>query len=584
MSLGAFEVALLFLGFGSLAASFAAAIFVFRKRRDAMEAEIEGLRDEIWELRAAAAARDKAEAASQAKSRFLATVSHEIRTPLNGILGLAQLLAMTRLEAEQRSYVEAIGDCSRALARLIDDILDFSKIEAGKTELRIEPFALAPLVESVVELLAPRAHGKNLEISSFISADAPERIVGDPARLRQVLINLAGNAVNFTEKGGVAVRVALQKPDFLRFEVEDTGPGVAPEAREIIFEEFEQGDGSAARRQSGSGLGLAISRRLVAQMGGALEIAATSPRGATFAFALPAHPELKDSAKARPQPLRGRRALIVSKTRFEASFLATYLGEAGASTWIARGEEDGLTRFGATADESFDAVIVDCALGEAATKALATAARAAGAGRIFLLFSPLERRAFGEAALGDFDGWLVKPVRAHSLIERLAEAAAPGAERRAAPPAPCLVGLHVLLAEDNDINALIAVRCLTALGALTTRAENGVRVVELATSAIKGAVAPFGVILMDLFMPELDGLEATKRIRLAEARAGARRTPILALTASAFEEDLRAAKVAGVDAILTKPVEFTKLADTIRTLLETAPMIERRGPKAAAEA
>lgn len=230
-----------------------------------------------------------------------------------------------------------------------------------------------------------------------------------------------------------------------------------------------------------------------------------------------------------------------------------------------------------SAESEFDAVIVDCALGESATEALARAARTARAGRVFLLFSPLERRAFGEAALHQFDGWLVKPVRAASLIERLAPAVRDEAPAAAAAAEPVLSGMQVLLAEDNDINALIVTRHLGALGALVTRAENGARVLEIAGAAIDGARAPFGVILMDLFMPLLDGLEATRRIRLLEARAGARRTPILALTASALEEDARAAKAAGVDALLTKPVEFTKLAETIRALQQFGPTLERRG-------
>ncbi|KAF0121160.1 MAG: histidine kinase [Methylocystaceae bacterium] len=201
--------------------------------REKVEAELESLRDEIWELRAAAAARDRAEAASLAKSRFLAAVSHEFRTPLNGVMGLAQLLAMTKLSAEQASYVEAIGDSSRSLSQLIDDILDFSKIEAGKFELRHEAFALAPFVESVVELLAPRAMAKGLKLASVISPDTPREIVGDSARLRQVLVNLIGNAVKFTERGGVGVRVARDGAR-LRFEVHDSGPGVPEVAREAI--------------------------------------------------------------------------------------------------------------------------------------------------------------------------------------------------------------------------------------------------------------------------------------------------------------------------------------------------------------
>ncbi len=552
----------------------AAAIFVaLRKRgRDQEEAELEKLRDEIWELRAAAEARDRAEAESLAKTRFLATVSHEIRTPLNGVMGLAQLLAMTRLDAEQSSYVEAIGDSSRSLAQLIDDILDLSKIEAGKLDLRHETFALAPLIESVVELLAPRALAKGLEIASFIAPDAPREIDGDAARLRQVLVNLVGNAVNFTEAGGVGVRLA-REGETLRFEVRDTGPGVPEAARALIFEEFEQGDASATRRHGGTGLGLAISRRLVGQMGGALTLAETSDKGATFAFTLPA-----PAVAARPPtaPLSNRRALIVARSVFEAPYLLASLRAAGAEAEIVAGEGEAAAQFAAGGAPTFDAVIVDCALGAEAAAALAKAARKARARRLFLLFSPLERRAFGEEALRDFDGWLVKPVRVASLIARLSQENAATPPQATLEPIRAFEGLHVLIAEDNDINALILTRHLEKLGASVTRAENGARALDCAKAALGAGAQPYDVMVMDLFMPELDGREATRRIREAEARAGAPRTPILALTASAQEEDERAARAAGVDAFLTKPVEFAALAATIEELRIAPRRVERR--------
>ncbi|QGM96215.1 ATP-binding protein [Methylocystis parvus] len=547
----------------------AAIFFALRKGRPAAsEAELERLRDEIWELRAAADARDKAEAESLAKSRFLATVSHEIRTPLNGVMGLAQLLAMTRLDAEQASYVEAIEDSSRSLAQLIDDILDFSKIEAGKLDLRRETFALAPLVESVVELLAPRAFAKSLEIASFIAPDVPRAVEGDPARLRQVLVNLAGNAVNFTENGGVGLRV-FKESEALRFEVRDTGPGVPPAAREAIFEEFEQGDASATRRQGGTGLGLAISRRLIAQMSGALALTETSQKGSTFSFTLPSSAALEAFAP----PLAGSNFLVVAASRFEAPYLAESLRAAGAEASVAANEDAALARFSKGA--AFDAVIVDCALGPERTALLAEAARKAQARRLFLLFSPLERRAFGESALRDFDGWLVKPVRSASLVSRLSqglqERAADASTPAPAAPVRALAGLRALIAEDNEVNALILTRHLEKLGAAPARARNGAEAVAMA-----GANS-YDVIVMDLFMPELDGREATRRIRQAEARSRATRTPILALTASAQEEDERAARAAGVDAFLTKPVDFADLAATIEELRLAPRMVERRG-------
>ncbi len=536
-----------------------ATLHFVRRRGRAMEgaATIAALREEVERLRAAASGRDKAEAASEAKSRFLATVSHEIRTPLNGILGLAQLLKLTRLEAEQASYVEAIGDCARALGRLVDDILDFSKIEAGRLDLRSEAFELAPLIESVVELLAPKAHAKKLEIASFISREAPASLVGDEARLRQVLLNLLGNAVNFTQGGGVGLRVEMASPGRLQFSVEDTGPGVPAAAQKLIFEEFEQGDGSTTRKDGGAGLGLAISRRLVDGMGGVLALERSSSSGSIFAFTLPV-----DAAKqeAGPSPLRGRRALVVARTRFEGPYLARYLAEAGAAVDLVACDEVQALLAGADHDEIF----VDCGLGEAAAREIAALARETSSARLFLMFSPRERHAFGEAALPQFDGWLVKPIRAASLIERLRRLPSETGDKRGArgespsaslPVGQSLAGLRALVAEDNEINALIATRQLQALGAAPTRAEDGARAVDLAEAALSSD-KPFGVILMDLYMPRLDGLEAVRRIRRAEAKAGAAPTPIIALTASVLEEDAQLAKAAGVDAVLTKPFDY----------------------------
>ncbi|MGJ0506931.1 MAG: ATP-binding protein [Methylocystis sp.] len=523
---------------------------------------VEQLRREVALLRGAADGREKAEAASLAKSRFLATVSHEIRTPLNGVSGLAQLLSMTRLDAEQTSYVDAIAESSRALAQLIDDILDFSQIEAGRLALRQETFALAPLVEGVVELLAPRAQGKGLEIASFISPHAPRDMIGDPARLRQVLINLVGNAVHYTPHGGVGLRVHHDGAA-LRFDVCDSGPGVPDSARQKIFEEFERADASATQRQGGAGLGLAISQRLVGLMGGTLALSETSAAGSTFSVFLP----LAERASAVPErPLEGQRVLIVAEGPFEAPCLAETLSTAGARPMIDTFER-AVARLAQDGVAAYDVVIADCALGQSAIAALAARARSAAARRVLLLFSPLERRPFGEAALCDVDGWLVKPVRRDSLLACLAEDRPEARDGAVAAGAfPALHGLTALIAEDNDINALILTRGLGKLGACVTRVRNGAEAVEKATVGTARGAAPYDVILMDLFMPELDGRAATRLIREAEARAGARRTPIVALTASAFEQDARAACSAGVDVLLTKPVDLTVLAATLDAL------------------
>ncbi len=531
---------------------------LWRRQMRRTSDELDTLRDEIWALRAADAQRDRAEAASEAKSRFLATVSHEIRTPLNGVIGLAQLLAMTRLDAEQASYVEAIEDSGRALAQLIDDILDFSKIEAGRLDIRAETFELAPLVEGVIELLAPRAFTKGLEIASFIAPAACRDIEGDPARLRQILLNLVGNAIKFTEHGGIGVKVTAT-PTALHFSVVDSGPGVPASAQAMIFEDFAQADSSTTRREGGAGLGLAISRRLVNSMGGALVLRESSSTGATFELILPA--SVVDVA-ASTSSLGGKQIAIIAQTRFEAPYLAKTLGAQGATVDIFD-EATAPTGLSGAAT-TYDAVIVDCALGVESLRHLAMVARRAYVGRLFLLFSPLERRAFGEAALRDFDGWLVKPVRAATALARLIAAPSRPTEPAAMETSRILAGMRALVAEDNDINALILTRHLGKLGAEVIRARNGVEAIAYATTE------PFDLIVMDLFMPERDGRDATRAIRVHEAQQQGRRTPILALTASAQEEDRRAARAAGVDAFLTKPVDFITLAATLEEIRATA--------------
>ena len=535
---------------------------------------VSGLRDEMLQTnRELMAARDAAEAAAMAKSTFLASMSHEIRTPMNGVIGMTTMLLETGLSTTQREYVDVIRASGDSLLTIINDILDFSKIDAGKLELDLQPFDVHGCIEDALELVAPQAYAKGLQVSYHLESRLPSSIVSDITRVRQVLFNLLSNAIKFTERGEVVVSVSSTEIEpgvhELTFAVRDTGIGIPRERLNRLFQSFSQVDASTTRRYGGTGLGLVISKRLAELLGGRIWVESTPGQGSTFSFSIRAREHVPLPAWGPAPPalaadplLEGRTILVVSVHAGSRVSMRSQAQRWGLVVQEAANAHE--ARAVLASGAAIDVALVDADLPRGEAEALAAELVRANATRPLPVIALVSPRAAEHALAPGFVASITKPIKGSRFYDALLNALVKPTSRPIVPDAKAgekLADRHplrVLVAEDNGVNQKVALAMLRHLGYRADLASDGVEAVESVRRV------PYDVVLMDLQMPELDGIGATRQIR--EEHAEGRRPRIVALTANAFEEDREACLAAGMDDYVSKPLKAETLeAALLRT-------------------